>query len=166
MKKLLLLGIMLLTACAPQVMAAPVLPIEVSGVSNALVLPVADSLSETIVQDGEGVAQAIERAEDCSIQNFLDLGVLVIRDGEQLAHIDGLRALNYFHLTEVVLQPGDIIRWGKVADVQSQALPGVSVAHGWLDTQDVTTIFFSWGIPGNESLWRINAGETEWTQLK
>jgi hypothetical protein len=144
----------------PEVVQQVVLPLNVS------LSTVSAELSETTIQEGEGATQAIERTEDCSIQNFRDLGVLVIRGDQQLAYIDGIRALNYFHLTEFVLQPGDIIRWGKVADVKAQALSGVPVAHGWLDTLDATTIFFSWGIPGNESLWRIIVGETEWTQLK
>lgn len=136
-----------------------VLPVNVS------LSAVSAELSETTIEEGEGVAQAIERAEDCSIKNFRDLGVLVIRDDEQLAHIDGIRALNYFHLTDVVLQPGDIIRWGKVADVQSYVLPGVPVAHGWQDTTTLE-LFFSWGIPGNDSIWSLVPNATSWTQLK
>ena len=124
-------------------------------------IPAPVQLTEVIVLEGEGIVSAIERSCECGIRTFSNVGVLIVRNGQQVAHIDGLRALNFFELAQFVLFPGDVILWGKVSDVQDQAMLGVPTARGWYDSLS-GKMFFSW----EDRLWSITSGEGMWISVK
>jgi|GEM_PF-5886716 len=161
MKNILLSVAVLLTlvACAPA-QATP----EATQLPAPIRTP-SVTLTSVEVQTGEGIAAAIERSCDCNINTFANIGVLIKRGDVQVAHIDGIRALNFFGAADFVVYPGDVVLWGTVDDARSMATDGIPTAKGWYNLQDGKN-YFSWGVEPNEQVWSIAPKDTSWTLVK
>lgn len=157
--------VILLSACAPQIAAAPAVVSDLPAATQA-----PPDVSVVSIQSGEGVIAAIERDCSCIIANFADLGV-VVEGADGIMYFMNVNALKWSGIAALPFsQAGDTVTYGAVNEVARYAsglhvdnVVTVSSDTDWApatETLTHTLHLYGWMYDRDITFLQINTGNT------